>query len=196
VLSPIGVNVRSAPSRSAPVVGTAAQGTQLTVLGHSDQGSGWFEVKGATLTGWMSADPSISAPGSFLTYTSSGFNALYPAAWTSSGSPPAAVVFRAPAGAETVTFSSAPNVAGLPKHPAGYGVSQSQQVVACGVTGNMLTFVGSGGAGPYFIELDLALDAQHALGIEASLTDPAHVETVLDFVYSVTFPFPECQGPG
>lgn len=79
MLSPTGLNVRGAPSASGPVVGSAAQGTVLTVLGYTAGGGGWFKVKGATVTGWITAQPSLSAPGEFHTYSSSAFSALYPA---------------------------------------------------------------------------------------------------------------------
>ncbi|HET7524146.1 MAG TPA: SH3 domain-containing protein, partial [Acidimicrobiales bacterium] len=89
VLNPTGLNVRGAPSVSAPVVGSAAQGTVLTVLGYTASGGGWFKVKGATVTGWITAQPSLSAPGEFHTYSSSAFSALYPADWSESALGPA-----------------------------------------------------------------------------------------------------------
>ena len=46
-----------------PVLGTAAWGSVLTVLGHTGADGGWFEVKGATHTGWISGDPMLSAAG-------------------------------------------------------------------------------------------------------------------------------------
>src|ERR1700678_2324294 len=55
VLSPIGLNVRAGPSKATKVLGTAAEGVVLDVLGHTSQGGGWFKVKGATVTGWISA---------------------------------------------------------------------------------------------------------------------------------------------
>src|ERR1700681_3458376 len=59
VLSPVGLNIRSGPSTTSGVLVTAAQGAVLTTLA---QGSGWLEVKGPTVTGWISDDPTLSAP--------------------------------------------------------------------------------------------------------------------------------------
>ncbi|HEX4865417.1 MAG TPA: SH3 domain-containing protein, partial [Acidimicrobiales bacterium] len=84
MLSPTGLNVRAAPSASAGVLGSAAQGVALTVLGYTNSGGGWFKVKGATVTGWISEQPTLSAPGEFRFYSSSQFAALYPASWTES----------------------------------------------------------------------------------------------------------------
>src|ERR1700689_5135239 len=63
VLSPIGLHVRAGPSTAAKILGTAAEGVVLDVLGHTSQGGGWFKVKGATVTGWITASATLSAPG-------------------------------------------------------------------------------------------------------------------------------------
>jgi hypothetical protein len=199
VLSPIGLNVRAQPAKTASVLGTAAQGAVLTVLAHA---AGWFQVKGATVTGWISDSATLSAKGTFGDFLSStgDFGALYPAGWTTVAAPPASVVFRAPSGGDTIVVTTAATVALLGTGRAGYRATGSEEVVACGVTSYLISFVkvaapASGGAAPLpnLAQVRLTLDPQHALGIDANLTDLSQLQTVRDFVNSVTFPFPQCQ---
>jgi Bacterial SH3 domain len=199
VLSPIGVNVRAGPARAAKVLGTAAQGTVLTVLGHTDAAGGWYEVKGATVTGWMSAAPTLSGPGEFRQYTSGEFNALYPAGWSAAGFPPANVVFKAGSGPNQIVVAAAPSVAKLPAAPQGYGEKSFTAVVVCGVTSDLVTYQPAAASGtttaPYLAEVRLALDPKHALGISANLSDlSSQLQTFQQFLASVTFPVKQCTG--
>lgn len=161
VLSPNGLNVRGAPSASAPVLGSAAQGAVLTVLGYSSGEGGWFKVKGATVTGWISAQPTLSAPGEFKTYSSSEFAAMYPADWseatlgsatspttsaatqdtsTSQAPATASVAFRPAVGTGDVVVTSTGSVSQLPQGRPGYGRTSVTQVVVCGVTAGLVVF--------------------------------------------------------
>lgn len=162
VLSPNGLNVRGAPSASAPVLGSAAQGAVLTVLGYSGAEGGWFKVKGATVTGWISAQPALSAPGEFKTYSSPEFAAMYPADWSEAplgsttapttptapqdtstsqaSATPSSVAFKPGVGAGDVVVTSAGSVAQLPHGRAGYGRASVTQVVVCGVTAGLVVF--------------------------------------------------------
>lgn len=197
VLSPIGLNVRKGPSRSAAVVGTAAQGTVLQVLGRTSVGGGWYKVQGETVTGWISADRSLSAPGRFGSYTppSNAFSVLFPAGWTVAGSPRSGVTFKAPTSPEKVVITTAPSLTKLPSVRQGAGVSQnsSQQVVACGVTAYLSTYT-TATPDKFLADVALRLDPHHALGMKANLTSLSQLPTVLEFVNSVSFPFPECIG--
>jgi hypothetical protein len=207
VLSPIGLNVRAAPGTSSKVLGTAAQGTVLTTLGHVDTDGGWYQVKGATVTGWISADPTLSAAGEFRTYTSGLFRALYPATWATSESPPASVVFRSDAGEENIVVTSGPSVAKLPRGRNGYGQSGSTQIVVCGVTSDLVTYQQAGTTGttasttttaatlPYLAEIRLAVDAQHALGLYGHLSDLGpQLQTFRALADSLVFPSKQCTG--
>ena len=168
VLSPTGLNVRGAPGASAPVVGSAAQGTVLTVLGYTADAGGWFKVKGATVTGWITAQPSLSAPCECHTYSSSAFSALYPADWSESalgpapaatpstrspdtttppgssaaGTPvtPSSVAFRPGLGTGDIVVASTGSVAQLPHGRSGYSRTSVTQVVVCGVTAGLRVF--------------------------------------------------------
>ena len=195
MLSPIGLNIRAGPSKSAKVIGTAAQGTVLQLLAHTPQAGGWYKIHGATLTGWISANPSFSAAGRFGSYTSSAFNVLFPAGWVAAGTPRSGVTFKPPSTPEKVVVTAAPSVAVLPSVSQGAGVSEnnSQQVVACGVTAYLYSFTTST-PGKYLADVKLSLDAHHALGLMATLTSLSQMATVLDFVNSVSFPLPVCVG--
>jgi SH3 domain-containing protein len=209
VLSPIGLNVRAQPSKAATILRTAAQGAVFTVLAHTDQGGGWFEVKGPTVTGWISDNPALSASGRFNSYSSTQhqLDLLYPDGWTVAESPPASVIFHASSGNDTLVVTTAATVDQLGRGRAGYHQTSSEQVVVCGVTSDLVTFVqvnGSaatpqpGGVVPqrYLGQVNLTLDAQHALGIDANLADTAQLPTFRSVVNSVTFPFPQCRPTG
>ncbi|MGH9055438.1 MAG: SH3 domain-containing protein [Acidimicrobiales bacterium] len=158
--------MRGAPSPSAPVLGSAAQGVVLTVLGYTSSGGGWFKVKGATLTGWISAQPTLSAAGEFRSYSSSQFAALYPATWTESALPgstqvpttsapsqttvsaaptaPSSVMFHPASGAGDIVVITAGIVSQLPHGRAGYGRKSVSQVVVCGITAGLVVFQRTG----------------------------------------------------
>ena len=137
------------------------------MLGYTSSGGGWFKVKGATVTGWISAQPTLSAAGDYRFYSSSQFSALYPATWTESapsGSTSApttsvptqsttttatpvassSVVFRPASGAGDIVVISAGSISQLPQGRAGYSRRTVSQVVACGVTAGLVIFQQAG----------------------------------------------------
>jgi hypothetical protein len=195
VLSPIGLHVRAGPSRHAKVLGSAAQGTVLQLLSHTNQGGGWYKVQGATVTGWISANPAYSAHGQFGSYRSTPFNVLYPPGWTVSGSPKSGVTFRSPTPGEKVVITTAASRAKLPPVRQGPGVLQrsSRLFVACGVTGYLVTYT-TPTPNRYLAGIALLLDAHHALGLKATLTSLSQIRSVLDFVNSLSFPVAACVG--
>ncbi|HYA44231.1 MAG TPA: SH3 domain-containing protein [Acidimicrobiales bacterium] len=195
VLSPVGLNVRARPSKKAAVIGTASQGAVLQLVAHAAEGGGWYKVRGATALGWMTANPLYSARGRFDLYQSARFNVLFPAGWAPTGSPAAGVHFRAPIAGETVVITSAASVKKLPLVPTGAGApgASSEQVVACGITTQLRTFTTSS-PGHFLVGLRFPIDAHHALGLRATLTSLSQLPAVLDFVNSLTFPFPVCVG--
>jgi hypothetical protein len=170
---------------------------------HTDQGGGWFEVKGSTVTGWISDNRALSAQGKFASYfsTEHQFGALYPETWTVAESPPATVVFRPKSGTDTVSATTAATAAQLGRGRAGYRQSTDQPVVVCGVTADLVTYAQitttstttPQPAGRYLVQVHLTLDAQHALGFDANLSDLTQLQTVRDLLSSVKFPFPQCQ---
>jgi hypothetical protein len=193
VLSPIGLHVRAGPSTAAAILGTAAQGTVFHLLGRTAKHGGWLKVLGATVTGWISANRAFSAPGRFSAYRSTPFDVLYPAGWTAGGTPSAGVTFAAPGGAERVVLRTAPSRAALGISVAGAVVSSARQVVACGYTAYLYRYASSA-AGQHLATLVLDLAPGHFLGLKAVLSSPAQIATVMDFVHSVSFPYPQCVG--
>jgi uncharacterized protein YgiM (DUF1202 family) len=194
VLSPIGVNVRAKPSLSAKVIATAAQGVVLTVLGHTDVGGGWFKVRGATVTGWMTDNASLTAAGKFSTYNAGQYGLLYPSGWAVHRVK-SSTVFRSPtATGPEVVVSTATSVAKLPQlRPGVAGVAEtgSRHVLACGVTSYLDTFTS---AKQQVEQVLLPLDTHHALGLQGYLHRPSQKQVFLDIVNSVWFPFPQCVG--
>jgi hypothetical protein len=188
------------------VLGTAEQGAVLTTLGHVDTDGGWYQVKGATVTGWISADPTLSAAGEYRTYTSGLFSALYPATWTTAASPPASIVFRSGPGQENIVVTGGTTVAKLPRGRNGYGQSGSTQIVLCGVTSDVVTYQQAASSGatppaataatlPYLAEIRLTVDAQHALGLYANLSNLGpQLQTFRAFASSLVFPSKQCTG--
>jgi uncharacterized protein YgiM (DUF1202 family) len=206
VLSPLGLNIHITPALTAKVLGTAAQGAELTVVDHSDQNGGWFKVQGQTVTGWITADPSLTAPGSFTTYQSSdrGFNALYPQDWTFDAST-TAVIFRPQNGPQTIVVRGGAKTSDFgAAGAAGYVGAGQQTVVVCGVTGDLNLFTHSGAvtatpapgsAGPLarLAQIRLRLDATHALGLDFNYSAAPDLDIFAAFYNSMTFPFPLCM---
>ncbi|HTT88191.1 MAG TPA: SH3 domain-containing protein [Acidimicrobiales bacterium] len=194
VLSPIGLNVRAEPSRSAKVIGIAAQGVALALVGHTDKDGGWYRVGGATVIGWISADPRYTAPGRFGYYSSSAFNVLFPAGWTTSGKPATGVVFRPRSSPEEIVIKASTSVAKL-SSVNGKGISEysSQQIDACGVTAYLYSYTSSSHH-TYYADAAMSLGSGHALGLKATLTSLSQMKIVLDFVNSISFPLPICVG--
>lgn len=62
VTSPTGLRVRAAPDPTARILGSVPKGARLRVLAVSDANGGWYQVEGPGGTGWVSADPSLTAP--------------------------------------------------------------------------------------------------------------------------------------
>jgi hypothetical protein len=153
-------------------------------------------VRGATVTGWISANPALSQPGRFISYSSGPFNVLYPAGWVAIGTPAAGVTFRpaaAVAGGERVVMRAAPSLAKLGISVPGGVVSSAQQVVACGFTSYLYSYATST-PGEHVYTLALRLAPGHYVGLKATLTSPAQLRSVMDFVNSAVFPFPQCVG--
>jgi len=151
VLSPIGLNIRSDSAPTAPPLGTAGRGTLLTVIDHTERNGGWYKVKGETTTGWITADPDLTAPGHFSNFESDqlAFNALYPDQWTFVNEP-GDVVFKPQSGPQAILVRPAGSLTLLgPAGRAGYAAATQADVVVCGTTGSVVGYDRQGnGSGP------------------------------------------------
>jgi uncharacterized protein YgiM (DUF1202 family) len=208
VLSPLGLNIRQNASVSSARLGTAAQGAVLQVTGHSSQNGGWYQVQGQTVSGWITADPTLSAAGQFTQYQSQDrqFSALYPSDWTFAESP-ANVLFHPTNGDQTIVARNGAQTSDFgPGGAAGFNASGQETVIVCGVTAslNEYTHVGApsttpapGTAGPLALlaQIRLRLDATHALALDFNYKTAANLDVFSAFYNSMTFPFPQCQLP-
>lgn len=206
VLSPLGLNIHSGASVGASRLGTAAQGAVLTVVGHTDQNGGWYNVQGQTVTGWITADPTLTAAGQFQQYQSSdfGFNALYPQAWTFAATT-TAVIFHPLTGPQTIVVRNGANTAAFgASGGTGFIGSGQQTVVVCGVTADLNQFTHSGAvaatptpgtAGPLALlaQIRLRLDATHALAMDFNYSTASDLDVFGAFYNSMTFAFPQCM---
>lgn len=213
VLSPLGLNVHADASSSSPVVATAAQGVTLTVLDHRSDNGGWYKVQGQSTTGWIVADPTLTAPGVFTSYASSdrGFSALIPNTWTFAEEP-ADVVFRPQQGDQSIVVRTAANSAALGQQgPPGYIAMSSQTQVICGYT-SLMSFYRQGaatapspGTSPSasssarhladYAAIRLVFDPAHTMEIAYNYSSQDQLAVFEDFYNSITFPFPLCQAP-
>ncbi|HEV3231325.1 MAG TPA: SH3 domain-containing protein [Candidatus Dormibacteraeota bacterium] len=82
VLSPIGVNLREGPDRTAKVLNSVPQGTQVTATGFSPGDPGWYQVTFNGQAGWIAAK-GLTSVHPQLAYASSGagYYLLYPSGW-------------------------------------------------------------------------------------------------------------------
>jgi uncharacterized protein YgiM (DUF1202 family) len=208
VLSPLGLNIHSTPALSSPHLGTAAEGVVLAVLDHTDQNGGWYKVQGQTVTGWITGDPTLTAPGQFQQFqsTARNFSALYPQDWTFAEET-SDTLFHPLSGPQTIVVRGATRVSDFGAGGApGYLGSGQTTVIVCGVTGSLNEYARTGGAvttptpgtaGPLALlaQIRLRLDAAHALALDFNYSAASDLGVFNDLYNSMTFPFPQCQAP-
>ena len=207
VLSPLGLRIHSTPALgSANVVGDAAQGALFTVIDYQSGGGGWLKVQGRSVTGWIVADPTLTATGTFSRYASvSGVAALYPQTWGFQQESYGAI-FLPQQGMQNMLLETAPALKsfGLPGLP-GYTQSTSGSIVVCGYTGTLTEYAKNAsytGATPtalpvprlpLYAEIRLKFDATHAMLIGFNYQTSDQLDVFADLYNSITFPFPLCQ---
>ena len=213
VLAPLGLNLRSAASTGADVVGRLGRGTTLTVIAHE---AGWYHARGATKEGYVTDDPTLVSSRRFNDYSSQkGFSLLYPESWTFSETD-AGVKLLPQSGPELLTIATAPTNDGIgaPGRP-GYGVSNVDSIEVYGVTGTLRTFdrgagappvttaplgsaapssagpagspsaAAAGAGGRHLAEIRLAVGAGFFMRIDFDYDDPASLAVFRDIVDSI-----------
>jgi hypothetical protein len=209
VLSPLGLRIHSAPALgSENVVGDAAQGATFTVLDYQSGGGGWLKVQGRSVAGWIVADPTLTASGTFDQYVAaSGIAALYPQSWgfqqESYG-----VIFLPQVGTQNILLETGATLQSFgPSGLPGYTQSMTGTVVVCGYTGTLDEYaknVASTGATPtalpvprlpLYVEIRLKFDASHAMLIGFNYQSDAQLDAFDDLYNSLTFPYPLCEKP-
>jgi len=223
VLVQDGLRIHSSASLSASVLGTAAWGVTLTVLGYDPSGGpwpgsttpgGWFQVEGSTVTGWIIADPTYTAAGvlssiSFQDKQIGGI--LFPIDWTYADDQ-GEIVFEPQTGTQlpTLVIRSATGLDALgPAGLTGYHpVSSNAEFVACGYTGTLVQYAGSPGATPEptmdaggapvtrladFAQFRATLSASFAIDIEMNYSTSAEYTVFETVLNSIRYPFPDCE---
>lgn len=223
VLVQDGLRIHSSASLTASVEGTAAWGVTLTVLSYKSNGGpwpgssapgGWYDVQGATVSGWVIADPTYTASG---VLSAVGFQdkeidgILFPTGWTYADDP-GEVLFRPQSGSDLATLAvrsaaslSALGAAGL----TGYSpVSSNSEVVACGYTGTLVQYAASPAPSPQaaadaggatvtrladFAQYRVTLSSSFTLDIEINYSAAADYTIFENLLNSIRFPFPECE---
>jgi Bacterial SH3 domain len=207
VLAPLGLNLRAADSSTAQVLGTVAQGTLLTVVGHSDSSGGWYRVKGDTTTGWITANPQYTSPHQFTLYQSAshGFTALYLQGWTFTEGD-TAVVFRPQSGGQAIVVQTGANLDQLGAAGRdGYTLASTDTVEVFGVTANLRVYSRTGTisspGGPeappplsHLAEIRFTIDSSRAMRLDFGYDNSGDLPQFTDFYNSISFPPPASPG--
>jgi hypothetical protein len=210
VLSPLGLRIHSVPVLdSKNVIGGFSQGRIFTVLEYQSGGGGWFHVQGRTLAGWVVADPTLTAAGTFNSYSQAdGVSALYPQTWGFQQESFGALFVPQQGTTESAVLEIASSVksfgaAGLP----GYAQSSSVPVLVCGYTATLgyyakqPSYTGPTPAPlpvarqPLYAEVRFKIDASHAMLIGFNYQNSSQLDVFSALYNSVAFPFPLCQAP-
>jgi len=208
VLAPLGLNIRSAPVEGSQAVATVAQGTVLNVVGYNPEGSGWYQVKSDSGSGWITVNPLYSSPHRFTVYTSAqrGFSALYLEDWTFSENP-GSVVFRPQSGGgQAIVVLTGAKVDDLGAAGRdGYTLLRSETAEVYGVTATLRIYSRTGtvaSPGPdsppplmHLAELRFTIDSSRAMRLDFGYDDQALLPEFSDFFSSVAFPAPATPGP-
>jgi len=180
VIAPLGLNLRTAPSTTASLLGTLGQGASVTVLAHTDENGGWYQVKAATQTGWISDNPQFSSSRHFESFSSlaHGFAALYPDTWTFSETS-TGVAFKPQSGPQVIEVTTAATLdaIGAPGR-TGYTLTATDSVEVYGITGVLRSYERStatataattspaaGAPLNHLAEIRLVIDKTHAMRI-------------------------------
>jgi hypothetical protein len=209
VLSPLGLRIHSAPALgSANVIGNFGQGAFFTVLDYQSGGGGWMKVQGRTTTGWIVADPTLTAPGSFNHYAeANGVAALYPQSWgfqqESYGT-----IFLPQQGMQNILLELAPTLASFgPRGLPGYTQATTGAVQVCGYTGTLTDYVKAASFSgatptalpvprlPLYAEIRLTLDKTNAMLIGFNYQSADQLDVFEDLYNSLSFPFAQCEAP-
>jgi uncharacterized protein YgiM (DUF1202 family) len=225
VLATLGLNMHSAASLSAHVVGTLAWGDTVNVQAYNGSGGpwpgsttpgAWYQVQGSTVTGWIVADPTLSAAGT-LNSTSFGDKQidglLYPADWTYADNP-GEILLQPQTGNDRPTIAirvagglSALGATGI----TGYTpVTSNPKTVVCGYTGSEVEYSAPSGAAAqptadagggqvtrlaHFVQFRATLQSSPpvAIDIEMNYASSDQEMVFANILNSIRYPFPLCE---
>jgi len=198
ILAPLGLNLHGAAATSAAVIDNLAQGTDLTVVAHTDQSGGWYQVRYQDETGWIADDPTYSTAAAVTPYHSDqrGFSVMYPLRWTLTDSPAAIVFHPQDAVGPLLSVSNGPSLAALgPPGRPGYSSVSASPLEVYGVTGVLRLYdrtapagtpsPGQPGSFAHLAEVLVTISRTRALRIDFSYTSPSELQTFRDFYDSM-----------
>ncbi|MGA8523034.1 MAG: SH3 domain-containing protein [Candidatus Dormiibacterota bacterium] len=210
VLSPLGLRVHSTPVLgSTNVIGGFSQGRSFTVLEYQSGGGGWFRVHGRTLAGWVVADPTLTAAGTFNLFSQAdGVSALYPQSWGFQVETIGALFVPQSGTSESAVLNTGTSLKsfGAPGL-LGYVPTSSAPVVVCGYTGTLAYYTKNASYSgptnapipvprqPLYAEIRLSMDSTHAMLIGFNYQDSSQLDVYSALYNSVAFPFPRCEAP-
>ncbi len=167
-----------------------------------------MKVQGRSTTGWIVADPTLTAPGSFNQYAeANGFSALYPDTWgfqqESYGT-----IFLPEQGTQSVLLETGATPGSFgPRGLPGYSQSSTAPVQVCGYTGTLTYYVKEPSSTaatptalpvprlPLYAEIRLTLDKTNAVLIGFNYQTSDQLDIFADIYNSLAFPFPLCEAP-
>src|SRR6202165_5187457 len=170
--------------------------------------SGCRRVEGRSVTGWIVADPTLTAAGAFNRYAAAnGVSALYPQTWGFQQESYGAI-FLPMQGMQNMLLETAATLRtfGTPGLP-GYTQSTSDSVVVAGYTGPLNEYAKNAsytGATPtalpvprlpMYAEIRLKFDATHAMLVGFNYQHSTHLDVFADLYNSITSPLPLCEAP-
>ncbi|MGA8426550.1 MAG: SH3 domain-containing protein [Candidatus Dormiibacterota bacterium] len=187
VIAPLGVNLRSSPGTSAAVLQVIAQGVTLSIVGHYSADGGWWQVKGATESGWVTAQPQYTSTQAFQTFSSAApvaWSVMYPPGWTFAQQSAGTVVFTDRAGG-TITFVVASTTPQLPAAaPTGATQTGAVGVEVFGVTAPLVTYASTTA---YLASIEFQAQPALAFLIKAQLLPKTGAATLNLFLETVYF---------
>ena len=223
VLSQEGLRMHASPSLAATVVGGLSWGVTVTVLSYEPDGGpwpdstapgAWYKVEGATTTGWIVADPTLSAPGSLssISFQDKQIDGLlFPSGWTYADDP-GEIVFEPETGTDlpTLVVREAASLSALgPAGLTGYTpVSSNAEEVVCGYTGTEVQYAGPATGSPQtvtdaggakvtrlagFIQFRASLSPTYAIDIEMNYASADQLTVYQNVLNSIRYPFEDCE---
>jgi hypothetical protein len=210
VMSPLGLRIHSAPVlESSNVIGGFSQGRAFTVLQYQSGGGGWYRVQGQTLGGWVVADPSLTAEGTFNQFAEAdGVTALYPQDWGFQNESFGTLFVPQQGTGQSILVEIANSLAsfgaqGLP----GYTQSSSSSTLVCGYTGTLSYYAKSAASTsatprplpvarqPLYAEIRFKIDSSHAMLVGFNYQNSSQLDVFAALYDSLAFPFPLCEAP-
>jgi hypothetical protein len=159
-------------------------------VSHSSVDGGWWEVKGSSSDGWITANSEDTSTASFQTYqggsSTAPWSVLYQSGWDFAQANTGVIVFSGPSD-ETITVTQAATTQLLPAAaPGGTTHSDVTAVEIYGVTTAQVTYAGSG----YLSAVAFQADPGLAFLVEVKGQSASAAAAFSLFLNTFKFPLP------